>query len=73
MSHTAMAAEAETQRGSRAGRCAARMFVRMSSGEEMAVLEGQTSIDDLLAGSAHRGPDDPAPLQECLPGMENMA
>ena len=44
----------------------------MSISEESAVLEGQTSIEDLLAEPLLNGRDD-ALLQGCLPGMEDMA
>jgi hypothetical protein len=44
----------------------------MSSGDQLEVLEGQTSIEDLLEEpllSLRRE----SPLQGCLPGLEAMA
>lgn len=43
----------------------------MDTNEEPEVLEGQTSIEDLLGEPAHRA--GPHPAQGCLPGLEDVA
>ncbi|WP_269429522.1 hypothetical protein [Sinomonas humi] len=43
----------------------------MDISEAPQVLEGQTSIEDLLGEPTPRGVDAP-PLQGCLPGLEDV-
>ncbi|MGN6403343.1 hypothetical protein [Sinomonas sp.] len=44
----------------------------MSSTEQLEVLEGQTSIEDLLDEPVLGAPQDRRPLQRCLPGLEGL-
>jgi hypothetical protein len=44
----------------------------MSSTEQLEVLEGQTSIEDLLDEPVLSAPDERLPLQRCLPGLEGL-
>ena len=48
------------------------MLTRMDTSEAPQVIEGQTSIEDLL-GTPAESPAEAYPLQGCLPGLEVVA
>ncbi|HKU11697.1 MAG TPA: hypothetical protein VJQ61_10805 [Sinomonas sp.] len=60
------------QRGSRTRPSRASMLTPMDISEAPQVLEGQTSIEDLL-GKPAEGRAELFPLQGCLPGLEDVA